>query len=82
MLGLNFAYSTNGELIVEFDFITGLESKFYSMPQPSELWHRLKTHEGFTSQQEDLILSPFHLTGGKTPRYYQQLRLIMLSQPL
>ena len=76
MLGLSFAYSTNGELIVEFDFITGLESKLYRMPQPSELWHRLKTHEGFTSQEEeDLILSPFDLTGGKTPRYYQQIAI-------
>ena len=75
MLGLSFAYSTNGKLIVEFDFITGKESRFYKMPQPSELWHRLKTHEGFTSQQEDLILSPFDLTGGKTPRYYQQIAI-------
>lgn len=76
MLGLNFAYSTNGELFVEFDFITGLESKLYNMPQPSELWQRLKTDEGFTSQEkEDLILSPFDLTGGKTPRYYQQIAI-------
>ena len=75
ILGLNFAYSTNGDLFVEFDFITGLESKFDKMPQPLALWHRLKTHEGFNAQQEDLILSPFHLTGGKTPRYYQQIAI-------
>lgn len=75
MLELKFAYSTNGELLVEFDFITGVESTFYEMPQPSELWQRLKTHEGFTSQQEDIILSPFDLTGGKTPRYYQQIAI-------
>ena len=75
MLGLNFAYSTNGELFVEFDFITGSESRLYNMPRPSELWRRLKTDRGFTSQQEDLILSPFDLTGGKTPRYYQQIAI-------
>ena len=76
MLGLSFAYSTNGKLIVEFDFITGKDSKFYKMPQPLELWQRLKMHEGFTSQQEEnLILSPFDLTGGKTPRYYQQVAI-------
>ena len=76
MLGLNFAYSTNGKLIVEFDFVTGKESNFYKMPQPEELWQRLKAHEGFTSQyEEDLILSPFDLTGGKTPRYYQQIAI-------
>lgn len=76
MLGLKFTYSTNGKLIVEFDFIRGEESTFYKMPEPSELWQRLKEHEGFTSQQEeDLILSPFDLTGGKTPRYYQQIAI-------
>ena len=76
MLGLKFAYSTNGKLIVEFDFTTGKESKFYEMPEPSELWQRLKTHDGVTSQQEeDLILSPFDLTGGKTPRYYQLIAI-------
>ena len=76
MLGLSFAYSTNGKLIVEFDFVTGKESIFYKMPQPSDLWQRLQAHEGFTSQyEEDLILSPFDLTGGKTPRYYQQIAI-------
>ena len=75
MLGLKFAYSTNGELFVEHDFILGEETKFYKIPSPSELWERLKKHEGFTSQQEDLILSPFDLTGGKTPRYYQQIAI-------
>jgi len=67
MLGLSFAYSTNGKLMVEFDFMTGLESNFYKMPQPSELWHRLKGDKDLTAQQIDLILAPFHLTGGKTP---------------
>ena len=75
MLGLNFAYSTNGKLIVEFDFITGQESKIYNMPQPLELWYRLEGHRGLSAQQIDLILSPFHLTGGKTPRYYQQVAI-------
>ena len=75
MLGLSFAYSTNGELFVEFNFITGIESRLYNMPRPSELWRRLKTDRGFGSQQEALILSPFDLTGGKTPRYYQQIAI-------
>ncbi len=75
ILGLKFAYSTNGELFVEHDFITGKEKKLYIIPSPSELWKRLKEHEGFTSQQEDLILSPFDLTGGKIPRYYQQIAI-------
>lgn len=72
MLGLKFAYATNGETIVEFDFITGKESQCHEMPSPVDLWHRLHPNEGITSRETALILSPFQLTGGKTPRYYQQ----------
>lgn len=83
ILGLKFAYSTNGELFVEFDFITGKETKFYKMPQPSELWQRLKTHEGFTShEKEDLLYLRLTLLVAKFPDTINKLRLIMLSQPL
>ena len=76
MLGLKFAYATNGETIVEFDFITGKESQCHEMPSPVDLWHRLHSNEGITSRETALILSPFQLTGGKTPRYYQQSAII------
>ena len=75
MLGLKFAYATNGETVVEFDFITGRESQFHEMPSPLILWHRLHPNEGITLQEKDLILSPFQLTGDKTPRYYQQIAI-------
>jgi type I restriction enzyme R subunit len=34
MLGLSFAYSTNGHGIVEFDLITGKEQKIETFPSP------------------------------------------------
>ena len=36
ILGLKFAYATNGEGIVEFDYTTGLEREIDSFPSPQE----------------------------------------------
>jgi len=41
MMGLKFAYSTNGKGIVEHDFITGVESNLDTFPTPDELWGRV-----------------------------------------
>src|SRR3990172_41383 len=38
ILGLKFAYSTNGKGIVEHDFLTGLDSDLYAFPAPDELF--------------------------------------------
>ena len=38
VLGLNFAYSTNGHGIVEFDFLAGQERNLEFFPSPEELW--------------------------------------------
>jgi len=42
ILGLKFAYSTNGNLIVEFDHLTGEERERDTFPSPRELWRRLR----------------------------------------
>jgi type I restriction enzyme R subunit len=39
-LGLKFAYATNGEGIVEFDYLTGKEQFLSAFPTPDELWSR------------------------------------------
>lgn len=75
LLGIKFAYSTNGKGIVEFDFITGKQSKVMeTFPSPSQLWQRL-TGEGDEQIQlevaEKLVTSMFP-TPGKPPRYYQR----------
>src|ERR1700724_1185845 len=51
MLGLKFAYSTNGKGIVEFDFITGKESEMDRFPTPAELWNRFSSADGLTEEQ-------------------------------
>jgi type I restriction enzyme R subunit len=74
MLGLKFAYATNGPEIVEFDAITGLERAVNSYPTPAELWQRYRAAAGLGSPQAaDQLLTPFNHEVGKGERYYQQL---------
>lgn len=48
ILGLKFAYATNGQGIVEFDYATGLESEIETFPTPEELWARLINSESLS----------------------------------
>ena len=41
LLGLKFAFATNGHGIVEDDFITGKNTDLESSPSPEDLWKRL-----------------------------------------
>lgn len=75
LLGLKFAYSTNGTGIVEFDFTTGLMTSMSSFPSPDDLWARYKQAEGLSDEVADKLLTPFDLTGGKVPRYYQRIAI-------
>ncbi|MCS3915676.1 type I restriction enzyme R subunit [Caldanaerobacter subterraneus subsp. tengcongensis MB4] len=51
-LGVYFAYSTNGEKIVEYDFFTHTTRELYSFPKPQELWERWKLNIELTRQCE------------------------------
>src|SRR5437867_9575183 len=42
MLGLKFAYATNGREIIEFDYSTGVETNRSDYPMPDELWRRYR----------------------------------------
>lgn len=75
LLGLRFAYSTNGTGIVEFDFTTGLMTSMDSFPSPADLWVRYKQAEGLSEDVADKLLTPFDLTGGRVPRYYQRIAI-------
>ncbi len=75
ILGLKFAYSTNGHRIIEHDFITGLEREIDEFPTPEELWNRLKKAEKITPEIEEKLLQPFFNVPGKQPRYYQEIAI-------
>lgn len=75
ILGLKFAYSTNGHGIVEFDYTTGKETELSEFPTPGELWNRLKGDEVNLDRAEDSVLAPAYHLSGFTPRYYQEIAI-------
>ena len=46
MLGLKFAYATNGQEIIEFDYLTGPKRTLTDYPTPDELWARYRAASG------------------------------------
>lgn len=75
ILGLKFAYSTNGTDILEFDFLTGLENEIKKFPTPTELWNRLNSVEPVKAEIQETFLKPFFAIAGKEIRYYQRIAI-------
>jgi type I restriction enzyme, R subunit len=82
ILGLRFAYSTNGHGIVEHDYITGRQQPLDRFPSPTDMWNRFRGVEGLTDDKaaEDFLF-PFNRElrnpdgSIKTPRYFQQIAI-------
>lgn len=76
MLGLKFAYATNGKEILEFDYLTGLETPVPGYPTPEDLWARYCSGGRIQDQQVvDKLLTPSNYQVGKGERYYQQIAI-------
>jgi type I restriction enzyme R subunit len=77
MLGLKFAYSTNGREIIEFDYFTGLETRLDRFPTPAELWQRYLQDMGLAAEPAtaERLITPFHHEARRDPRYYQRLAI-------
>lgn len=76
ILGLKFAYATNGSDILEFDFITGIETKIDKFPTPLELWNRLNKVEYVKPEIKDILLKPLlPQYGDSFPRYYKMIAI-------
>jgi type I restriction enzyme R subunit len=74
ILGLRFAYSTNGGEIVEFDYTTGVERIVTEYPSPDDLWQRLRRSEGISDDAAaDKLLTPTYPDKLKPLRYYQEI---------
>jgi type I restriction enzyme R subunit len=75
ILGLNFAYATDGEWWLEYDYTTGLERELTSFPTPAELWERERKAKGLADEKAKDLLTPFNLTEHHRPRYYQEIAI-------
>jgi type I restriction enzyme, R subunit len=82
ILGLKFAYATNGRQIVEFDYLTGLETEISAFPTPEELFTRLKGTQGITEETAEKLLTPYHHVTGSIPRYYQDIAINKVVQAI
>ncbi len=75
ILGVKFAYATNGHGIIEYDYFTGQERELDTFPSPDELWSRQRAAQG---QDDDSLveklLTPSYI-GDKIPRYYQEIAI-------
>jgi len=76
ILGLLFAYSSNGHGIEEWDFTTNTQRSLDQYPSPDELWQRLCDYKALeTVKARNPLLMPYHIEEGRTPRYYQEVAI-------
>ena len=75
ILGLKFAYATNGHRIIEIDYTTGTEREVDRYATPDELFTRLSAATHLPQDAAAHVLEPFNLISGKVPRYYQQIAI-------
>ena len=75
ILGLKFAYATNGHRIIEIDYTAGTEREVDRYATPDELFARLTAAAHLPQEVASHLLEPFNLVSGKVPRYYQQIAI-------
>ena len=75
ILGLQFAYATNGHRIIEIDYTAGTEREVDRYATPEELFSRLTAATHLPQAATPHLLEPFNLVSGKVPRYYQQIAI-------
>ena len=76
ILDLKFAYSSNGDAFLEHDFITGKETeiKLEDFPTEKELYNRYLAAKNYTSEELNIIETPFYYDAHSyEPRYYQRI---------
>jgi type I restriction enzyme R subunit len=74
ILGLRFAYATNGETIIEIDLGEGVERERLDFPTPAELWSRERAGLGLPDDDAaDRLLTPGFRDAAKPLRYYQEI---------
>ena len=83
MLGLKFAYATNGHEIIEIDYFTGTETPRADYPTPAELWSRYRAGAGLADDgAAERLLTPSNHRVGMGERYYQQLAINRIVESL
>jgi len=74
-LGLVFTFATNGNEIIEFDYLTGVERKVEQFPSPADLWSRYQAGRKLPPKEAEQLLTPANHVSGFSPRYYQEIAI-------
>lgn len=82
MLGLRFAYSTNGHGIIERDLLTGSQTDLPDFPSPDDLWERWSSEQGVTGAAARVLRQPSYPDPARPERYYQTLAINRCVQAL
>ncbi len=82
ILGLKFAYATNGQRIIEIDYTTGTEREVDRYANPAELFARLTAANQLPEASTEHLLEPFNLVSGKVPRYYQRIAIQRVTEAI
>jgi type I restriction enzyme R subunit len=74
ILGLRFAYASNGREIIEIDIVDGIEREVADFPTPDVLWNRLRPGLSLESPSaEKTVLTPGLPDAERPLRYYQEV---------
>jgi type I restriction enzyme R subunit len=73
MLGLRFAYATNGHVIIERDLHTGVQREIDNYPSPAELWERWASENEVDAGVMRVLRQPSYADSRRPERYYQTL---------
>lgn len=83
IIGLMFAYATNGAEILEHDYTTGAETRLETFPAPEELWRRYRKAKGLSADDmAEKVLAPYYFNPDKEPRYYQRIAINSVVQAI
>jgi type I restriction enzyme R subunit len=76
MLGLKFAYASNGPDTIEFDYFTGVEKTIIAYPSPEELWRRYRDGKQLKDDTAvGQLLTPINFVLRQGERYYQEIAI-------
>ncbi|VTR92761.1 dead deah box helicase : EcoEI R domain protein OS=Xanthobacter autotrophicus (strain ATCC BAA-1158 / Py2) GN=Xaut_0785 PE=4 SV=1: ResIII: Helicase_C: EcoEI_R_C [Gemmata massiliana] len=75
ILGLYFAFATNGTKVIEYDYFTHTETERADFPTPTELWQRYLKGMSLAPGYTDALLVPDYHWPDKRPRYFQRVAI-------
>lgn len=76
ILDIKFAYSSNGDAFLEYDYLTGkeIELPLDAFPTPQELHQRLYANKPLTEEEQQIVNTPYFSDAySHEPRYYQRI---------